>query len=78
MPTDFVVPDGYQTLAPGTALAVLEAPDRADVKGKVSTAFLSGLKSPCKSSMVIRWAASMEKQAISGSVADDAVNGTLP
>lgn len=53
MPTNFVMPDGYQTLAPGTALAVLDVPDWADVKGKVSTAFLSGLKSPRKLSMVI-------------------------
>ena len=48
MPTDFVVPDGYQTLASGKAFAVLDVPDRADDKGKVSTVFLSGLKSPCK------------------------------
>ena len=54
MPTNFVVPDGYQTLASGTVLAVLDVSDRADVKRKVSTAFLSGLKSPCKLSMVIR------------------------
>lgn len=48
MPTNFVVPDGYQTLVSGKALAVLDVPDWADVKGKVSTVFLPGLKSPCK------------------------------
>lgn len=44
MPTSFVVPDGYQTLASGEALAVLDVPDGADDKGKVSAVFLSGLK----------------------------------
>lgn len=78
MPTNSVVPDGYQTPASGKALAVLDVPDWADVKGKVSTDFLSGLTGARKLKMVIRWVASKEKQTISGSVADDAVNGTLP
>lgn len=77
MPTNFVIPEGYQTLASGKALAVLEVLDWIDVKGRVCAVFLSGLKSPCKLLMVIR-VASEEKQAISGSVADDTVNGTVP
>lgn len=76
MPTNFVMPEGYQTLASGKALAVLDIPDWADVKGRVCAVFLSGLKSPCKLLMVIR-VASEEKQAISGSVADNTVNGTV-
>lgn len=43
MPANFFVPDGYQTLASGKTLVVLAVPDWADVKGKVSTVFLSGL-----------------------------------
>ena len=41
MPANFVVPDGYQTLGAGKALAVLDVPGWADVKGEVSTVFLS-------------------------------------
>lgn len=74
MPTNFVIPEGYQTLASGKVLAVLDILDWADVKERVCAVLLSGLKSPCKLLMVIR-VASEEKQAISGSVA---VNGTVP
>lgn len=77
MPTNFVIPEGYQTLASGKVLAVLDILDWADVKERVCAVFLYGLKSPCKLLMVIR-VASEEKQAISGSVADDTVNGTVP
>lgn len=77
MPTNFVIPEGYQTLASGKVLAGLDILDWADVKERVCAVFLSGLKSPCKLLMVIR-VASEEKQAISGSVADDTVNGTVP
>lgn len=48
MATNFVVPEGYQTPGSGKALAVLDVPDWADVNGKVSVVFLSGLRSPCK------------------------------
>lgn len=77
MPTNFVIPEGSQTLASWKALAVLDILDWADVKERVCAAFLSGLKSSCKLLMMIRMA-SEEKQAISGGVADDTVNGTVP
>lgn len=65
-------------MASGKAVTVLTTAGWTDGNGRDSTASLSVLRSPCRSEVVINRAAPKETQAISGSVADDAVNGTLP